>query len=599
MQRKPLIWQLFPTYLFVTLASLLAITLYTTESVRDFHLSQAEASLLANARLASYEIREAIVAGDYAKVDTLTKNLGHDAGTRFTVVLPSGIVVGDTEREPSEMENHAERTEVREALEGHVGVQSRFSRTIEKEMMYVAVPLSYQGHVLCIVRAAISTAAIEKALQDIYTRILIGGILVAFLAALISWAVSRRISSPLERLKHGAERFARGDLDRRLSVPRPLEIASLAEAMNEMAAQLDDRIRTVIRQRSEQEAVFRSMVEGVIAFDMDQHVISMNKAAADLFNVDLESAPGRELPEVIRNTTFLRFVDQAIESDQTTEGEIILGQHGERILQATGTVLRDVRQNVIGALVVLNDVSRLRRLERVRRDFVANVSHELRTPITSIKGFVETLLDGALRDPEEAEHFLRIVGKQADRLNAIIEDLLILSRMEQEAEKAEITLERGSLCQVLHAATELCSPAASQKGVEITTECLPDLNAHMNAPLLEQAVVNLLDNAVKYSEPGSRVHLEGWQMEHEVVIQVQDQGCGISPEHLPRLFERFYRVDKARSRSLGGTGLGLAIVKHIVQAHAGTVSVESQLGRGSVFSIKLPQVSAPWVAAAP
>jgi two-component system, OmpR family, phosphate regulon sensor histidine kinase PhoR len=240
---------------------------------------------------------------------------------------------------------------------------------------------------------------------------------------------------------------------------------------------------------------------------------------------------------------------------------------------------------------VLHELTRLKELEKVRRDFVANVSHELRTPVTSIKGFVETLLEGAMYDAADLPRFLRIVASQADRLGAIIEDLLMLSRIEQEGEKAEIVLAPTPLRGVLEAALEVCQMKAVQKGIDVQLDCLPALQTAANAPLLEQAVINLVDNAISYSPAGQVVHLSAKQEEKEILIQVRDHGCGISREHLPRIFERFYRVDKARSRKLGGTGLGLAIVKHISQLHGGRASVESTLGLGSTFTIHLPRAT--------
>jgi two-component system phosphate regulon sensor histidine kinase PhoR len=269
------------------------------------------------------------------------------------------------------------------------------------------------------------------------------------------------------------------------------------------------------------------------------------------------------------------------------EGDIVLHDEQQRFLQAHGTLLRDAGGHDIGALIVLNDVTRLRRLETVRRDFVANVSHELKTPITAVKGCVETLLDGALADPAAGRRFLDIIARQAERLNAIVDDLLALSRIEQEAEKQEIPLRRGPLREVAQAAIQSCTVGAAARDIRIDLDCPDAPTAKINPPLLEQALVNLIDNAVKYSESGSRVLVEIRRKDREVRIRIRDWGCGIPREHLPRLFERFYRVDKARSRKVGGTGLGLAIVKHIAQAHGGRVEVESTPGVGSVFTLVL------------
>jgi two-component system phosphate regulon sensor histidine kinase PhoR len=258
------------------------------------------------------------------------------------------------------------------------------------------------------------------------------------------------------------------------------------------------------------------------------------------------------------------------------------------VLQVRGTSLSGSQGEAVGAVIVLNDVTHLRRLENIRRDFVANVSHELKTPITSIKGFVETLLDGALDNREDAERFLKIVAKQADRLNSIIEDLLSLAKIEQSVEAADVQLEPSRLADVLQSAIDECGPKAAARGITMRLACADEILADVNPPLIEQAAMNLLDNALKYSEEGSEVLVEVVRRPAEIAIQVHDQGCGIEAEHLDRLFERFYRVDKARSRKLGGTGLGLSIVKHIVHVHGGHVTVESAPGKGSTFTIHLP-----------
>jgi two-component system phosphate regulon sensor histidine kinase PhoR len=325
------------------------------------------------------------------------------------------------------------------------------------------------------------------------------------------------------------------------------------------------------------------MVEGVLAVDSRQHVLSVNQAAARMFEVDAGEAPGRHLTEAVRNPELHRLVADVLAERKSVAGQIVLYQEKERFLHVQGTVLRGADARPIGALVVLHDVTPIKRLEDVRRDFVANVSHELKTPITSIKGYVETLLDGALDHPDDAQRFLRVVAAQADRLSAIIDDLLALSEIEKEAEEAPIELRRGPIQPVLQSAIEASGPQAARQEVRFELACDDGLEARINAPLLEQAVVNLVDNACKYSPRGGTVRIEAArdEKENEIVIQVRDHGCGIERRHLPRIFERFYRVDKARSREQGGTGLGLAIVKHIALAHGGRATVESTPGQGS------------------
>jgi len=332
------------------------------------------------------------------------------------------------------------------------------------------------------------------------------------------------------------------------------------------------------------------MVEGVLALDTHERVLTMNQAAAKLLDFALDESQGRSIQEVVRNTDLQRFIGKVLLNSEPVEDDIILYNGEEKFIQVHGTILRDVKNRAIGALIVLNDVTRLRRLENVRREFVANVSHELKTPITAIQGFVETLLDGAIGDPKDARRFLEIIRKQVDRLNAIIEDLLSLSRIEKQAEQDEIILKKSRIRDVLEASIQICEIKSASKKIHINLICPADLYLKINALLLEQAVTNLVDNAIKYSDQGGTVHIEALQSDAEIVIRVRDQGCGIEKELIARVFERFYSVNKGKSGKLNGTGLGLAIVKHVAQAHGGYAAAESTPGEGSVFSIHLPAV---------
>ena len=338
---------------------------------------------------------------------------------------------------------------------------------MKETLRYVAVPCRQDGKTLGVVRAAIRLTAIDQALSTIFVHIGIWSLLVAAMLAAVSLLHSRRIARPLEELQEGAERFARGDLAHRLPVADSLEIGALAETLNHMAAELDDKLRAVVRQRNEREAILSSMVEGVLALDADDRVIRINQAAARLINIDPARAEGRTLPELVRSSELYRLVDAVAASQQPSEGEIVLRGRDERILHVNGTVLSNARGGQPGVLLVLHDVTQLKKLEKVRRDFVANASHELRTPVTAIKGFVETLLDGAMNDPAELKRFLEIVDQQTDRLNALFEDLLTLSRIEQEAERAEIAVSPSPVRPVLEAAVEACRFKAAEKDIRI------------------------------------------------------------------------------------------------------------------------------------
>jgi two-component system phosphate regulon sensor histidine kinase PhoR len=375
-------------------------------------------------------------------------------------------------------------------------------------------------------------------------------------------------------------------------MPHSQELSRLAGAMNTMAGQLDERIKTIIAQRNQLDAVLSGMSEAVVAFDLDERILFLNSAAEKLFNVQPLTVQGRTVTESIRSSQFQQFVQRLIETRETQTGDITAGPDREKRLEVRGNLLHDESGTIIGGIIVLNDVTELRRLENIRKDFVANVSHELRTPITSIKGFVETLLNNALDDKQNTKRFLEIVQRHADRLSMIIEDLLSLSRIEQQADSEQIQTELTKISQIIDSAMHLCEQNAISKQIKVERSCREELRGHVAPSLLEQALVNLIDNAIKYSEEQSTIKVEAFETDQEIVLAVHDNGCGISREHLDRLFERFYRIDKARSRKVGGTGLGLSIVKHIAQAMGGYPTVSSTVGKGSTFEIHLPRFSA-------
>jgi two-component system phosphate regulon sensor histidine kinase PhoR len=358
--------------------------------------------------------------------------------------------------------------------------------------------------------------------------------------------------------------------------------------MNLMAVQLNARLRTIAQQRNEREAILSSMSEGVLALDASERIVSINHAAADLLGLDSEEVIGNAIYEVARIPSLQEFVEKALRSPDTIETEISLPGATERSLQAHGTVLHDSSGERAGVVLVFSDITRLKKLENIRRDFVANVSHELKTPITAITGSTETLLGGALSNPDDSRRFLEMIARHSDRLNNLVDDLLSLARIESEAEQNQINLTRGNVIDVLQASIRTCQEKSSQHNVSLTCSCETSLEANINPEQLEQAISNLIHNAIKHSDDGSTVSIEATTSETEVVISVRDSGTGIAAEHHTRLFERFYRVDQARSRQEGGTGLGLAIVKHIALVHGGRVGVESSLGKGSTFSIYLP-----------
>ncbi len=608
---KKLVWQIFPANILTILIAIIAVSWYGTASLRNFYLEETEVDLEARADLVSSRVMEYLADGQLEKLREFCVNAGQESGTRITVVSETGKVLADSNENPDIMDNHRHRPEIETAFAGGIGKSRRFSHTLEENRIYVAIPLRVAfinvpdtapevtapvTGINNVLRTSVSVASLDRTLAAIKFRIGVGAVAVMLLTGLITLLISRNISKPLEQMTRSAERFSHGDFsERMLPLARKsssLEVMTLASSMDRMAELLDEKIQAIITHRNQLETVFSSMVEAVIAIDTEERIISLNDAAAELFDVDRKTASGKLVQQVVRNVNLQQQISYTLRSKEGLEDEISLHyKNGDRFLQTNVVTLSDGVGENVGVLVVMNDVTKLRRLERVRRDFVANVSHELRTPITSIKGYVETLLDGALDIREDAERFLQIVLRQSERLTVIIDDLLALSRIEEESKEDQILLKKDVLLPVIEAAVQTCQLRADNAGVKVAVDCLDNILVEMNPTLLEQALVNLLINGITYSKKGDTVTVQATIFEDDrglgksVRISVRDTGCGIAKKHLPRLFERFYRSDKARSRTLGGTGLGLAIVKHIAQAHNGRIEVKSTEGIGSEFTL--------------
>ncbi len=608
--KKKLFWQIFPSFIIITLLSLAAVTSYSTSYFKKIFLNSTEKELTIRTKILQKKFINFISSNielaeqnseqqqslninhriKNAKIDQQCKEIGQETGTRVTVILSSGVVVGDSYADIDQMENHRMRPEIRQALKRAKGVSMRYSATLDEDMMYIALPIMKEDSLLAVVRTAISISTVDKEINTIRNRIFLAFLFTIIAAAMVSLYVTRRITRPIEEMKKGAARFAGGDLDTRLAVPASEELSQLAVTMNRMAENLDEKIKAFKSRSMELEAVHTSMQEGVIAIDKDERIITVNDAAADIFSFPSTILKGRFILEVVRNVEFQSFIQRALATHEPVEDDIVLEKEDDLILNIHSTALYDNNRFRLGTLIIFHDISRIRRLETMHKDFAANVSHELKTPLTAIKGFIETLQAMMVsKDTEQTEHFLQIIDKNVNRMIDLINDLLALSKLER-LEGTDIHFEKQQLHTLIQAAVNTCQVSMKEKQISLSIDCQEDLIVMVDPVLMEQAIINLVDNAIKYSPANSCITIRAKVKESCVSIIFQDQGNGIDSDHLQKIFNRFYRVDKARSRHEGGTGLGLAIVKHIVQYHQGTINVTSIKNQGSCFTISLPIV---------
>ncbi len=566
---------------------------HALRSARAFHHQQTVQELSRLTVLLRDSYAELVKAGDIQTLDRLIKQHGREGGIRITVIdQEDGRPLADSHGDVATMDNHLGRPEVRMAINGQTGTANRFSDSVLIEMMYYAefVPARSDGGRNIILRTAVPMTEVNADLRRLLGTLGIAGLAVLLITVAGVYIVSRLFSDTISTLSHRATALAAGDAHHPIEEPSARELVPLVQAVNDMAGQLHDRIVQLQANQHEHEAILQSMNSGVIALDLDQRVVRLNRSASEMLGSHVEGlTKGRLLQEVVRNDGLNRFVQSAMHEHARQPAEFRLRSDPETIVQAMSSPLTDAEGRRVGILIVLNDVTAIRRLESLRSDFAANVSHELRTPITNIKGYVETMLEVGVDDAEQAQRFLDIIKRNSDRLAAIVEDILSLAWLEQPGTRQSLEREPTLLAPVIKSVVTQFENAAHAKRITLNTNVPDDLQVLMNRQLIEQAIANYASNAIKYSPPDTTITITAIRRsdQDEIEIAVADQGPGIPREHLPRIFERFYRVDKARSRELGGTGLGLAIVKHIALVHGGRVDVHSTVGQGSIFRLIL------------
>jgi two-component system, OmpR family, phosphate regulon sensor histidine kinase PhoR len=578
-----LFWKLGLTYLLLVLLALIAVDAYTVRSMRHDYLQQAFSQLESLGRLAQSRLPPL----DRAEELSSWASWMAQSGARLTLVADDGKVLVDSGEDSKTMESHSERPEIRQALAEGEGRAVRHSETLNRDLVYMALRYQPASGSPAVIRLAIPLERLDQALSGFRRRLWSVSLLILVMAGGLSSLFSRGVSARIERLKLFSRRIAHSDF-RELALDRHQdELAELSHTLNETGARLDRTIRSLTEERNQSAAILSSMAEGVAVIGSDQRVVFCNQAFCQALAIDLSSWEKRPLVEVIRQSDLLEVIRRALAGNESVRSEVVVGTVRTKSFAVNTAPVRSDGL-VVGAVLVLHDISELRRLERARRDFVANVSHEFKTPLTAIQGFTETLLGGALEDTENRGRFLEIIRNHATRLGRLTDDLLKLSQI--EAGKRELEARAVPIASVIEPCLETTRFKASSKSLHLEADYQADLAAiRGDVSSLQEILQNLLDNAVRYTPTGGRICVRAQSTAQEVVISVSDTGIGIPKVEQQRIFERFYRVDPARSREMGGTGLGLAIAKHLVEAHGGRIEVESEVSRGSTFSVFLPR----------
>lgn len=511
--------------------------------------------------------------------------------SRVTFILLDGRVVGDSEKSPASMDNHATREEILSARNGAVGSAIRYSDSMSENMLYVAQEVKSDNGFDGYIRLSMSLEAVGKELTKGW-MLMAGGLLILFLAAaLVSYRVAAGLTKPLEHITEVANRISSLDYDARVDLDRNDEIGQLGYAINGMADSLQQQLKQIHDNDELIQSVLSNMTGGLVMVDNKEHVVLINRAAEQILHTKKDQIVGKTYQALKRNYEFMKFAEEAIALKEYVREERHVYDPEELILQFDGVPMFDDDHSYRGMLFLMQDVTEIRRLEAMRSEFVANVSHELKTPIAAVKGFAETLLAGGVNDEDTKRSFLHIIHDEGDRLNRLIGDILELSKI--ESKRAPLEFSPVDLKELFNSIFEVLLPAASKKSIQMHQGVNEHLYIEGDEDRLRQIFMNLLSNAISYTLEGGRVKVEAEIISSEyedekIIIIVSDTGMGIPKKDIPRIFERFYRVDKARSRSSGGTGLGLSIVKHLVELHSGTIRVESKVGEGSSFIVELP-----------
>lgn len=587
--RLNLFWKFALAFLALLVSVLLAVDFFAERALRSDYERTGFDKLAAIARMAQTRPPQWTSASgerpeDLSALRAWATQIAA-SGARITVIAADGTVFADSESDTQTMENHATRPEIVEAMAKGEGRSVRHSVTLNRDLLYYAVRQKTAAGPPIVLRFALPLETVDEVLRSFRRELWLASFFILLVGGAVSLLLSRSFTDRVERLKDFSRRVAEGDFR---PLPRDSSgdaLEALGISLNRTAARLDRTIQTLTEERNLSAAILGSMVEGVAVVNGSERLVFANPGFAEILGLDVPPTSGSALVEVVRQTELLESVRQVLGGDPRVQSEIVTGTLRQHHFAITVAAVR--AGNTTGAVVVLHDITELRRLERVRRDFVANVSHEFRTPLTAIQGFSETLLAGAIDDPQNRTRFLEIILEHSRRLARLTEDLLVLSKM--DAERLELEIRRLGVSQLIESCLETAQRRAAEKDLKISVtmpQTLPDIAGDRRR--LAEVLQNLLDNAIQYTLPGGKIIVSAETGENEIILTVSDTGIGIPKADQSRIFERFYRVDVARSREAGGTGLGLAIAKHLVEVHGGRLWVDSEINQGSQFHFSVP-----------
>lgn len=581
-------WRTYLGYVILALLGTFAFAvLMLPEAERQVRENLAESMKITLESL-SRVTAQSIQRLDYQGIRQEAAEISNVTSMRVTVIDRNGIVLADSHEDPFSMDNHLRRPEIQTAYSRGEGTAQRYSYTLEEDFLYVARPVNYQGNITGFVRVAKSATAHQREIREAQTALLKNSAFITFLVLLAAFYLSARQTHKINELTQTAEEIARGNFSRRVPEGNDLGLKKMAEAINQMARSSARSVSEITADRNRLSTVFTCMVEGVIDVDMDQNILHMNESAARLLSLDASQCIGKPIWQETRNQEIISALDEAIRTRSVIKTQLRLNRASDQlVVDIYAASLSDDEGDPIGAVLMLHDITDIKNLERIRTDFVANASHELKTPITAIRGMTETILGDEEVEKDTMLHFIGRVHAQSLRLSQLVGDLMTISRLENSQNREDFA--RINFSDLVRQAIRTAQVAAEEKGHTLIAE-LPEgeLALYADRQNMNQLVDNLIDNAIKYTEKSGTITVSLGKEDGWAVFRVQDTGLGISPQYQQRVFERFYRVDKARSQSLGGTGLGLSIVKNIAEKHGGSVHVDSQLGRGSTFTIRLP-----------